>query len=177
MSTTTLDDITEATRHLSEARANLGHMVSALNAGIQALKDDEMPAIREAIAQATAAWSDLEQLVQASPYLFIKPRTVAAHGITVGITKSKGTLQIENPDRTVLLIKRHLPDQVAVLVATKEAPVKKALEQLSAADLKRIGVTVEGVGDQVVIRPAPSDVDKLVKALLRSAVAEDDGDA
>lgn len=177
MSTTSLHDITVATRQLAEARAQLGQRVSALNADIQVLHDAQMPAIREAIASVSAAWSNLDLLIQSSPSLFVRPRTVAAFGITVGITKSKGTLKIENAKRTVALIKRHMPDQVAVLVATKESPAKKALERLSAADLKRIGVTVEGVGDQVVIRPAPSDVDKLVKALLRGTSANDDDDA
>ena len=37
------------------------------------------------------------------------------------------------------------------------------------AELKRIGVTVEETGDQIVIKPTDSEVDKLVNALLADA--------
>ena len=168
----TLEDLTRSALALSEARHQLGTMVQALNAGLEALKADQMPEIRAAIDVATAAWAELEAAIQASPGLFVKPRTVAAHGITFGIQKSKGSIHVPDSDRTVLLIRKHLPDQAAVLITTKEAPVKKALEQLSAADLKRIGVHVGEAQDTVVIRPAPSDVDKLVKALVKAEVEE-----
>ena len=38
------------------------------------------------------------------------------------------------------------PDKMDLLIKTTEKPVKKSLEQL-AADLKRLGVTVEESGD------------------------------
>lgn len=48
--------------------------------------------------------------------------------------------------------------------AIKEA--RAALEQLSAADLKRIGVSIKDDDDQVVVRDTESEIDKLVSALL-----------
>lgn len=169
---TAMDEINARAKRLADARQQLGQLVQALNAGLEALKANEMPAIRDAIAQATTAWSALEAGIQAAPALFIKPRTVAAHGITFGIEKGKGSITVPDPDRTVLLIRRHMPDQAAVLIASKEVPVKKALAQLSVADLKRIGAQVGDADDRVVIRPAPSDVDKLVAALVRAELDE-----
>ena len=40
---------------------------------------------------------------------------------------------------------------------------------LTAAELKRIGVAIEGAGDAVLVKPADSAIDKLVAALLATA--------
>lgn len=170
---TTMDVIEDRARVLAGARAELGALVQALNAGLEAMKAEQMPDIREAIDLATAAWGRLEQAIQAAPELFVKPRTVAAHGITFGIQKSKGAIEIPDPDKTVALIRKHLPDQARVLISVKEVPVKKAVEKLAAAELKRIGVHVGEAVDAVVIRPAPSDVDKLVRALVKAQVEDE----
>ena len=171
--TTTLDDVNERARVLSEARGHLGHLMQALNAGIEALKADAMGDIRAAIDIATDAWGELEDVIEANPQLFVRPRTVAAHGIVFGIQKGKGSIDIPDPERTVVLIKRQLPEYADKLIATKEVPVKKAIERLTAGELKRIGVSVVDAEDQVVIRSAPSDVDKLVKALIRAQLEDD----
>lgn len=168
----TLDDLTARALALATTRQQLGTLVQALNAGLEALKANQMPEIRAAIDTAAAAWAALEADIQASPGLFIKPRTVAAHGITFGIEKSKGVITVPDADKTVALIRKHLPEQADVLIAKKDVPVKKALAQLTAADLRRIGVQVGDGQDTVVIRPAPSDVDKLVKALVKAELAD-----
>lgn len=177
---TTMEDLTDRAKALADARADLGRMVQALNAGLEALKANAMPEIRAAIDTAGAAWSHLEAGIKANPGLFIRPRTVAAHGITFGVEKGKGKLEMPDDKRTVALIKKHLPDEAAVLIKTTEKPVKKALGNLPAATLRRIGCELQDAGDAVVIRPAPSDVDKLVKALVTAEVADgadDDGEA
>ncbi len=169
---TTLDDLNNRALALSQARLQLGSLVQALNAALEAMKANELPTIRLAIEEATTAWAQLEAGIQANPGLFVKPRTVAAHGITFGIQKGKGAIVIPDPERTVALIRKHLPEQAQVLIAQQEQPVKKAVEKLSAVDLKKIGVHLADAGDQVVIRPAPSDVDKLVKALVKATLEE-----
>jgi len=174
---TTMDQLNDRAATLSRARNHLGAIVQALNAGLEALKAERMSDIRAAIDYATEAWSCLEKDIQDNPHLFIKPRKVAAHGIVFGIEQSKATLQIADPKRTVALIRKHLPDQADVLIAVEEAPVKKAVEKLPAADLKRIGVAVVPGVDTVVIRPATSDVDKLVKAFVKSNLEEKAGAA
>ena len=50
---------------------------------------------------------------------------------------------------------------------------KEALAQLSAAELKKIGVTLSEAGDQTVVRPVDSEVDKMVDALLKAATGEE----
>ena len=171
---TPLDGLIDRAQMLSRCRAQLAELVRSLQLGIDALKADSLPNIRLYIDAASGAWSALEASVQAHPELFVKPRTVSAHGIVFGLAKGRGGLEIDDEDRTVALIKKHLADQADVLIATRERPVKDALLQLPAADLKRIGVNVRETGDRVVIKPADGDVDKLVKALVTEAVKGDE---
>lgn len=168
-----LQEIIDRARVLAQRRDHLGTLVRALNEGIEALKADNLPQIKAAIAEGSDAWKALEALVLAHPELFDKPRKLTAHGITFGYEKGKGGLEIDDPDRTVQLIRKHLPDQADVLITVRESPVKTALAQLSAADLKRVGVEVKRTGDVVVIRPADGEIDKVVRALVRAAVDDE----
>ena len=51
-----------------------------------------------------------------------------------------------------------------------EVPNKEALAELSAADLKKIGVTLTDTGYVAVIKPVDGEVDKIVAALLKPDV-------
>ena len=170
---TTLPDILERVELLAVRRERLREIVTALNAGIEALKAEKLPELRVAIELATVTWNNLVQDIQSNPALFEKPRTQTAHGIKFGLAKGKGTVEIADPDKTVRLIKKHLPEKADLLIDTKETPSKDAIAGLPVEDLKRIGCAVKGTGDQVVIRPADGEVDKIVKALIRSGVDED----
>lgn len=172
MSTTTIETLAARAETLANARRHLGDFVGALQEGINHLRADAMPELRAQIEIATEAYNALKAEIEAHPECFDKPRTMSLHGIKFGYAKGKGGLEIADPDRTVKLIRKHLPDQADVLIATKEAPVKDALAQLPADDLKRIGVEVKGTGDCVVIRPADGEIDKLVKALVSEAVED-----
>ena len=172
---TPFDDIADSAAVLARARAELAELVQALEEGLNHLKADAMPMIRGSIDRAATAWSALEAEITAHPELFVRPRTVSMHGIKFGFGKGKGGLEIDDADRTVALIRKHLPDQAEVLIAVKETPVKDAIAQLPAADLKRIGVNIKATGDQVVIRPADGETDKIVKALIKAAVGEAEG--
>jgi hypothetical protein len=168
--TMTIDELKVRAENLKVTRDVLADLVRVLHEEIEYLKSEHMPEIQKTIESAAFYWQALEEAVQANPALFVKPRTITAHGIKFGLAKGRGGLVIADEQRTLALIKKHLPDQAALLIATKEAPVKDALLQLPAADLKRIGVEVKDTGDCVVIKPADSDVDKLVKALVAEAV-------
>ncbi|MCU7886720.1 MAG: hypothetical protein KZQ82_21235, partial [Candidatus Thiodiazotropha sp. (ex Lucinoma annulata)] len=96
---------------------------------------------------------------------FKKPRTRVFEGIQVGLRKSSGLLKF-TPKKTIPAIKRHLPDQQDVLIKTEEKVVSKAINNLSASDLKKIGVRVIPGTDQVVIKPTDSEINKLIDAWL-----------
>lgn len=168
----TIDTISKRAEVYATARALLAEKVSALNDGIAALRKDHIPAIKRAVARAAEAEASLRALVDANPECFTRPRTQVFSGVKVGFQKGKGAISFDDADAVVARIKKHLPEQADVLIKLKETPVKDALANLSAAELKRIGVTVSEAGDQVVVKPVDSEVDKLVDALLKDSQEE-----
>lgn len=168
----TLIDLERRAKSLANARAVLTGCVTALNDSIDALKRDAMPDIKAAVRGVADQHDKLKALIEESPELFTKPRTVVFHGIKFGYRKGTGGLEFEDEEQVVKLIRKHFPDQFDVLVKTKETPVKTALSGLTVAELKKLGVTVEATDDVVTITATDSAVDKLVKALLKSATEE-----
>lgn len=168
----TLNEIETRAKTHALAREKLGEIVSALHEGIEALKRTQMPRLKAAVNRAAESEAALRALIEESPELFEKPRTVVFHGIKLGYQKAKGVIEWDDPDRVVQLIKRHFPDLADELIATSEKPARAALNNLSAADLKKLGITVTGDTDAVLIKPADSEVDKVVNALLKGAAEE-----
>lgn len=169
---TPLTDIEARTKALAEARTVLAGIVTELNDGIEALKRQHMRSLKAAVSKVAQRHAELKALIEEHPDLFVKPRTVVFHGVKVGLQKGKGVLEFDDPERVVALIEKWYPDQVDVLVATRKTPVKDALQQLTGAELKKLGIRVTEADDQVVIKPTDSDVDKLVNALVKGATEE-----
>lgn len=170
--TTRMNIIELRARVFAERHAKLRDIVTALESAREALMKAELPKIRRALAAAAEAESDLKAILDDSADLFVKPRSAIFHGIKVGFAKGKGKIEWDDPDQVVRLIHKHFPEQADVLIVTAEKPAKDALANLTASELKRLGVTIEDSGDVAFIRPVDGAVDKLVKALLKAATAE-----
>lgn len=169
-----LDSIAKRADSFAAARTVLAERVTALNDGMVALRRQHIAGIKRALAKAAEAEAELRALVQSNPANFAKPRTRVFNGVKVGYQKGKGVISFADSDAVVARIKRHLPEQADILINTTEKPVKDALAQLDGTDLKKLGVTLTAAGDQVVVKPVDSEVDKLVDALLKDAVGADD---
>lgn len=169
---TTLIDIEKRARQYAEAREHLADIVAALNEGIETLKRSHMKRLKKAVADAAEHHDALKALIEAAPGCFIKPRSVVLHGIKLGFAKGKGKIEWADAEQVVRLIKKHFPEQAGVLISTSERPARDALNGLTAAELKKIGISITEGGDAVFIKPADSQVDKMVEALLRDATAE-----
>ncbi|MCK9195462.1 MAG: hypothetical protein M0P16_00595 [Syntrophales bacterium] len=162
-----LIDLDGLTKEFSSARELLTGRVRELENLITAIKRRRLPGIKSAVNTVMEKQASLKAAIEESRSLFVRPKTMIMHGIKVGYQKSKGTISWDDSDQVVKLIKKHLPDQADVLIKTTEKPIKDALLNLSAADLKRIGVTISDDGDQVVIKSTDSEIDKFVDALLK----------
>lgn len=165
----TLTEIEQHARAYADLRLVLSERVQALQAEIEAVKRRRLVGIKKAVAAVADRHDTLAAAIQAAPELFARPRTKVLAGIRVGFVKQKGKLVISDPDKTLSLIRRHCAEQADTLIKTTEKPIKKALEALSVAELKRIGVTVLDDGDRILIKASDSEVDKLVTALLAEA--------
>jgi len=162
-----LGDIEKLTKAFADGRGQLADRVRSLENEITAIKRRRLQGIKYTVNAVLELQSSLKAALEDSRDLFVKPRTMIFHGVKIGFQKGKGKISWEADAQVVKLIKKHLPDQADVLIKTTEKPVKDALQQLPAADLKRIGVLVEETGDQVVIKSTDSEIDKFVDALLK----------
>jgi len=169
---TTLNEIEARAKLYAEARERLAGIVADLNAGIEALKRQAMPELKRAIGRAGTHHDQLRRLLENAPDLFVRPRSVVFHGIKLGFQKGKGTIAWDDADQVVRLIKKHFPEQADVLIVTAERPAKDALNNLTVAELKKLGIRVIEGGDAIFIRPTDSAVDKMVDALLKEATEE-----
>lgn len=151
------------------ARYTLETLVNELQKDIDELKKEKMPAIKRAVEKAAAQSDALKAMVEESPELFKKPKTVIVNGIKFGFKKNKGSITFDNEEKVIELIKKRLPEQSDLLIQTKLSVAKNGLANLSVDDLKKIGCTVVNTDDSVVIASIDSDLDKLVDALLKSA--------
>lgn len=149
--------------------SNLVERCQALNDEIEAAKRRKLQGIKNAVAKASDAKSELEQAVLAAPHLFQKPKMLVIAGIKIGLRKQAGRVVIDDPQNTIKLIRKHNSDQFDQLVSTRETPLKSGLQQLSGAELKKIGVQLEADTDAVVVKSTDNDVDKIVSALLDEA--------
>lgn len=156
------------------ARDDLAQAIGGLQAAIDALKAEHAPALRAHLSAYNTQQEALRGLLEDAPELFQRPRTVVFHGLKLGYQKGKGGLAIEDDARCVQLIKRHFADQAEVLIRTTEKPARDALAQLSAAELKRLGVHIVQADDQVVLKAVDGDIDKLIKALTGDPLLTED---
>lgn len=167
--TPSLGDIERLCRAYADEYDHLASKVQVLQDEIEAAKRKRLHGIKNAVAKAAAAKSALEAAVARAPHLFEKPKTLVICGVRVGYKKQPGRLAFDDPARVVALIRKHCPDQFETLVSVRETPLKGGLAQLSAAELKRLGVQLEADSEAVVVQSTADQVDKLVAALLSEA--------
>ena len=160
-------------RQFADARRDLSARLQALNDEIAKAKRKAFPGLRQAVDVAAVLQRTLRDIITENAGLFEKPRTQIFHGVKVGYRKMKGEITWEDNEQVVKLIRKHCPERFDSLVKTVETPLKDALAQLPAADLKKLGVTVENDSDEVFIKCTDSEIDKAVNALLKDAVEEE----
>lgn len=175
--TEAMTEIQECAQKYARAREVLHDRATQLKKDTEQLTARRMPGILDAAKMVGVLRQQLAKLIENASLYFTEPRTIKFHGVTCGLRKGAGKVDWDDEDEVVVArIRKHLPDKAASLIATVEVPSKEALlkANLSTADLKRIGVTITGTGDQVVIKQAKSDTDKLVKQLLGDQSKGDD---
>lgn len=164
--------IEELTRDYSAARDRLVTALGELEADLTRLKSRRLRKIKHLVAEVDRSREDLAVKLTTSPELFAKRRTRIFHRVRVGWEKRPGKVTWQDEALVVRLIRKCFPEQVKTLLKETAKPVKKALQGLSVKELKRIGVAVAETGERIVIRPAASEMEKTVEALLAAHRAE-----
>ncbi|TAN40774.1 MAG: hypothetical protein EPN22_16885 [Nitrospirae bacterium] len=159
-----LGDIEQLAKRYHATEADLAEKIVAMDRELKSIEARYLPLIKRRFEAAVEAHASLHAGVLQSPELFKQPKTIVIHGVKCGFGKGKGKIIIENADNTVRLIEKHLPEQAEALIETTKKPMKNALQNLSGAELKKVGVTVQEAGEQVVIRLVANVVEKIVAA-------------
>lgn len=167
-----IETIEQHAKQHAAARSVLTERMKAYRDEVEALKRRKLPGIKSAVFEVSQTHFALHNAINTERELFDKPKTRVLHGIKCGLQKAKGKLSFRNAAGVIKLIKKHFADQAEVLIKSKETLVKKALQNLPATDLKKIGCTITETSDEVFIASTDSDIDKLVEALLNGQAKE-----
>lgn len=150
----------------SSALTELGSQLAELQEELELVKKPFLKQIKRTIARVDKGRTALIEAVEASPELFVKPRTHVLHGIKCGFTKTADGVDIPDAERTITLIRRHLSEQESMLIKSVESVVLASAKQLTDAELKKIGAARTVGQDKVVVKPQDGEPEKLRKALI-----------
>ena len=171
---TALNDIERIAKLYADKRLTLRDRVGEFEEAVRELKRQHLRGIRTAMTAAAQAEDRLRIAIEDAPEAFKRPRSQVLHGIRCGYQQNAGRLEWDNPNRVCDLIRKHFAEDESALIRTSETPNRKGLAERSAADLKRLGVRIVGAGDQVLIKPVDSELERMVDALLQEAREEGD---
>lgn len=169
---TTLKDIERMALTHRTDRDQLGDAIDKMERELAAVRQKHLTTIRPMLAKAAVSARKLRDAVEGAPDLFKKPKSRTMHGFKLGYVKQRGKVSFSDAERVVRLIRKHVAGRFDDLVKVTETPDKNALANLTVTDLKKIGCTVTEDDDVAFVRPADSDTEKLVKALLEDAKKE-----
>lgn len=165
----TLKDIEALAEEYAASYRELEGAWQALEDGIRHLKRKMVPVIRQAVERAALRKAVLAAAVAEAPEHFERPRTQVLAGVKLGFQKRRGQVAIDDEAATIRRMRELLPrDQAELLIRVKESVYRNAVLDLSAADLKRLGIRIEADTDEVVVKIAGEDIERMVDALLKA---------
>lgn len=171
----TIDDIERKTKLFADARAELAERLQALKDEQEAAKRRRIQGLKNAVARLRTERDELLQLLGESADLFEQPKTRTLHGIRVGWMKQRGKLEIADAEAVVAGLRKLLGDEATAYIKVTESPIRTALANLPAKDLKRLGVALSDDVDSPFIKPVDGDVEKFIDALLEADGEEIEG--
>ena len=164
--TYSMGDVEKLMEEFSESHAALVFFFEEVQKKLGEVKQQNIERFRELLKDARERKQALLEGVESSPELFKSPRTRTLHGVKAGYRKGKGKLVWKDDKKVIEKIRLFFDDESGVLISVEETPNKDALEKLSAEDLKKLGITIEGAGDKPVLKVLDAEIDKLVEAVL-----------
>lgn len=172
MSATTHEALAGLAEEYASAVLARQQLVAATRKRLAEIAAEMAPALREAVSAERDCRDHLAAAVECAPELFRRPRTRTTHGIRYGWQSGKARIEIPDEARTIALIEK-LPEAQSVLLLQRRVSVyKPACLDLTAADLRRLGIRQVAGEDQVIVKVMDDAVDRLVDALLADASEE-----
>jgi hypothetical protein len=168
-----LQDIQKQTEEYAAARRELETRVKRLQEIKNKLDKRLMPGITRALLEVVNEKGLLHIAIEKARELFQKPKTQVFAGVKVGLKKGKGKMVWDDEEKVLARIRKtYGSDKAGSLIRIEEHPDKEALELLPAVELKKLGITITEDGDQVYIKDLDSDIEKIIKVLMKSEEQE-----
>lgn len=159
-------------------------IIADLEKELGEVKHKYMAALKRKVGQVARCEAELTQIIEASPELFAKPKTMILHGVKIGFTLSKGSVEFDDDDEQNVVRRiqalcgctdEFKTDDTFVgreseFIRTKFAVNKVAVSRLSAEDLERIGCRIDGAGDVVCVKRVAGDVEKIIDKMIAKLV-------
>lgn len=168
-----IETIENLAKAFSSARAELAERLDTLRTEQEQAKRRRLQGIKNALGRVQASYEELKGAVESGKDLFESPKTRVLHNIRVGWMKQRGKLEIADGDACCAALRKLLGEEAEAYIKTTSMPIKPALANLPAKDLKRCGVTLSDDTETVVVKAADGDLDKLIDALINDKDLED----
>lgn len=163
-----LDKIEDQAREYAAANAATLRLADDLKAAIAAVCAKQVGKIKTAAQAAAVERETLMSLLADAADLFASPRrSLTVDGVRVGWKKERGKVVITDEAAAVQRIRERLPeDQAELLIRRTERVHKPGVYDLSAGDLKRLGIQIEADADAPFIKDIEVPIDKLIAGLM-----------
>lgn len=163
-----LDKIEDQAREYAAANAATLRLADDLKAAIAAVCAKQVGKIKTAAQAAAVERETLMSLLADTADLFASPRrSLTVDGVRVGWKKERGKVVITDEAAVVQRIRERLPeDQAELLIRRTERVHKPGVYDLSAGDLKRLGIQIEADADAPFIKDIEVPIDKLIAGLM-----------
>jgi len=154
---------------LFNAHRELKEKADRFNTAHMKLLVHYVPLLKRAAKKRADAEAALLKEVKAHPEAFDKPRSQKLLGWKYGFQKKTGKVEVPDEEKTIKLIKKHLPKLVSQLIIKKEAVSKDAVAKLTVEQAKKISVNVVEDGDVAFAKLIDTQAAKIVKQALKNA--------
>jgi len=162
-----LGTIESLTNDYSVSNKALNSEVELMIKEVEQVKYKWLKSIKPLVEKVASDKVVLFTAVDESRELFQKPRSYTIAGIKVGLQKKKGKLGVADIAKTVELIKKKLSDKADLLIKDEPKIIKKAIETLTAKELKLIGIEITKDSDEVLIKSDSDKIEKFINHLVK----------
>lgn len=172
MATAKLTELETAAKEFSTASRVLRNLKEELDTEIDAIKAKYTAAFSDASKNAGEAYQMLYTLVESSEELFLDKKSMTINNVKFGYQKKKGKIEITNEQNTIEKLKELFPDKADMYLSKKISVSKKALDSLTAAELKKIGVNVIQDISEAFVKLTDDEVQKMIDALIKESATD-----
>lgn len=169
MATVNLKDLETAAKEFSIKSRVLRNIKESLDAEIDEVKSKYIEELKKASSEAGESYQMLLTLVESSEELFSDKKSMSINNVKFGYRKKTGKIEIDNEEFTINKLQELFPENADMYLSKKISISKKALDSLTAAELKKIGVNVIQDSSEAFVKLTDDEVQKLIDALVKES--------